>query len=108
MGTLVYPTGEGIKDERCIKDLREGSIKHLVDQPVSNTSSADIALWRIKYMKVLIRSVLVAQRSQVLMQLEDQVLYIVFKILHVFSVSFTSFKMLPSQHQIFNGNHLIK
>jgi hypothetical protein len=43
-----------MEDERLVKDLCEGSIKHLMDQPVSDTSFADVTLLGIKYMEVLI------------------------------------------------------
>lgn len=59
VGTLAYTAGERMKNERFIKDLSEGGIKHLVDQPVSDTSFADITLLGIIHMEVLISPMLI-------------------------------------------------
>jgi hypothetical protein len=108
MGTLTYTARKRMEDERLVKDLCEGSIKHLMDQPVSDTSFADITLLGIKHMEVLITTVLITQCNEIFVQLEDEVLYVSLKILNIFSLPLASFKILPSKEQVLDRNHVIK
>lgn len=108
MGAFIYTAGERMKDERWVKNLCKGGIKHLMHQPVPDASFADITLLGIKHMEVLIATMLITQCNEIFMQVEDEVLYMSLKILNIFPLPLASLKMPPSKEQVLDSNHVIK
>ena len=63
--SLAHPAGESVQDKGLIKNRSQGSIKHLMDQAISDASFAEKALLRIKRLKMRINIVLIVVSDQI-------------------------------------------
>lgn len=104
MCSLAHPAGERVENKDLFENLDKNVIDCLMNESVSNCCLADVALFRLRYKKLVVGTMLILKCREILLELKNIVLEVALKELNGFSFTFSTLKLVPRlKIRKFNG-----